>query len=94
MSLNFHVFTIYKKGEYDQNHHGSLVRQGNGTLTCQDGVIYSGNWSNDKMNGQGSYTHPSGMKYEGEFVNGRFEGNGRYEWPDGFNYEGEFKDDK
>lgn len=84
---------IYE-GEYDQNQAGDLVRQGNGTLTCKDGVVYEGNWSDDRMNGQGSYQHPSGMKYEGEFVNGKFEGTGKYTWPDGFCYEGDFKGSK
>lgn len=84
---------IYE-GEFSLADTGSIVRQGFGTFTCQDGIIYSGNWFNDKMNGNGSYIHPSGMKYEGDFVNGKYEGNGKYIWPDGYFYEGEFKDSK
>jgi hypothetical protein len=82
-------------GEFTLNETGSIVRQGFGTFTCQDGVVYSGNWSNDKMNGKGSFIHqPSGMKYEGDFLNGKYEGVGKYIWPDGYYYEGEFKDSK
>lgn len=81
-------------GEFTLNESGSVIRQGYGTFTCQEGVIYCGNWMNDKMNGKGSYIHPSGMKYEGNFVNGRYEGHGKYFWSNGYYYEGEFKDSK
>jgi len=91
---NLKFFICLFKGEYDQNQNGSLVRHGEGVLTCQNGIIYTGNWADDKLNGLGSYQHPSGMKYEGEFVDGKFEGPGKYTWPDGFNYEGEFKASK
>lgn len=84
---------IYE-GEFELLDSGSIVRQGFGTFTCQDGIVYSGCWSNDKMNGKGSYIHPSGMRYEGEFVNGKYEGRGKYMWPDGYYYEGDFKDSK
>ena len=84
---------IYE-GEYDTSVSGSIERSGLGTLTCSDGVVYSGYWRSDKMNGKGSFIHPSGMKYEGEFVDGKFEGAGTYFWPDGFHYEGEFRSSK
>jgi hypothetical protein len=84
---------IYE-GEFEINAAGSLVRQGQGVFTCSDGVIYSGNWSNDKMNGKGYFLHPSGSKYKGNFVDGKFDGSGSYTWPDGSSYEGEFKDSK
>ena len=82
------------EGEYEANSAGSIERTGFGTLTCSEGVVYSGNWRADKMNGKGSFYHPAGMKYEGDFVDGKFEGIGRYVWPDGFYYEGEFRASK
>lgn len=82
-------------GEYEFNNQtGSIERSGFGTVTCKDGVVYSGYWTNDKMNGKGHYYHPSGCKYEGDFENGKFEGVGVYQWPDGSVYEGEFKASK
>ena len=80
------------EGQYELNSAGSVERHGFGTFTSSDGVVYSGNWSGDKMNGMGLYEHsPSGMRYEGQFVDGQFEGRGQYIWPDGYHYEGEFK---
>lgn len=82
------------EGQYELNQSNSIERHGNGTVTCKNGVIYSGTWVNDKLNGKGTYIHPSGCKYEGDFLNGKFDGVGRYEWPDGSHYEGEFKNSK
>jgi hypothetical protein len=84
---------IYE-GEYEVKNLESIQRHGQGTLTTHDGVVYTGTWINDKLNGKGVFIHPSGMKYEGDFVDGRFEGRGSYNWPDGSSYEGEFKASK
>lgn len=84
---------IYE-GEYQISTSGSLIRHGRGVYTCSDGVIYSGEWSGDKLNGKGYYLHPTGSKYKGDFVDGKFDGIGAYTWPDGSSYDGEFKESK
>ena len=81
-------------GDYETNQSESIYRHGNGTFNCKNGVIYTGEWHLDKMNGRGEYIHPSGMTYKGDFVDGKFEGVGVYKWPDGSVYEGEFKNSK
>ena len=53
------------EGEYSQNTDGTPERRGQGTHTTADGVVYRGNWSDDKMNGEGVMEFPSGTKYEG-----------------------------
>ena len=82
------------KGEYAINENGLIERQGKGTHTTNDGIVYTGFWNKDKMNGQGRITFPSGATYEGEFLNNRYHGNGSYTWPNGCTYKGSFEDSK
>lgn len=53
---------IYKKkqpsnfladGEYVEHAPGQTERHGEGTHYSRDGLVYSGKWENDKMNGEG-----------------------------------------
>ncbi|XP_041361339.1 MORN repeat-containing protein 2-like isoform X2 [Gigantopelta aegis] len=82
------------EGEYIQSAGGSLERNGFGTHTTTDGVVYEGDWVSDKMTGRGKLTHPSGAVYEGEFLNNKFNGQGKYVWPNGSFYEGQFVDNR
>ncbi|XP_067664362.1 MORN repeat-containing protein 2-like [Haliotis asinina] len=77
-------------GEYSKTETGALERNGEGTHTTTEGVVYEGQWAGDKMNGQGKLTHPSGSVYIGEFNNNQFHGTGKYIWPNGSFYEGQF----
>nr|XP_034966922.1 MORN repeat-containing protein 2 isoform X1 [Zootoca vivipara] len=69
---------------------GVLERCGHGVHTTPDGIIYQGNWKNDKMNGFGKLEHPSGAVYEGEFFNNMFHGTGTYIFTNGAKYTGQF----
>lgn len=42
-------------GEYVERAPGQIERHGDGTHYSRDGLIYSGKWENDKMNGEGNY---------------------------------------
>lgn len=85
------------EGEYEHQvnaseESASIERSGQGVLKCANGVVYSGSWRHDKLNGPGGlFEHPSGCRYEGEFRDGLFDGTGVYFWPNGSSYEGEFK---
>ena len=74
------------EGSYQLNQSGSIERHGAGVFKTIEGVVYSGDWLQDKMNGKGVFTHPNGCQYEGDFVGGYFEGHGKYTWPDGSFY--------
>ncbi|XP_064597026.1 MORN repeat-containing protein 2-like [Liolophura sinensis] len=73
---------------------GSQERCGTGTNHFVDGIVYEGQWENDKMNGKGKLTHPSGATYEGDFVDNKFNGMGKYSWPNGSYYEGQFVENR
>lgn len=42
---------------------------GDGTYTWNDGRVYNGEWSDDKMHGKGIFTWPDGRIYDGFFEN-------------------------
>lgn len=48
MPLNFPA-----DGEYVEHAPGQIERHGEGTHYSRDGLVYSGKWENDKMNGEG-----------------------------------------
>lgn len=64
---------------------GNQVRNGKGTFTCGPDQ-YSGNWSNDAMDGEGEYFFSSGAIYRGNFTLNLFHGLGEYVFPDGATY--------
>ena len=43
-------------GEYTQLEGGGLQRDGFGSHVTSDGLQYTGNWLDDKMNGKGEHT--------------------------------------
>ena len=81
-------------GEYQLNEEGVIERHGQGTHTTCQGIVYTGSWSNDKMEGKGRISFPSGASYEGEFASNQFNGEGIYTWPDGCFYKGWFEDSR
>lgn len=40
-------------GEYVEHSTGHIERHGDGIHYSMDGMVYSGKWENDKMNGEG-----------------------------------------
>ncbi|KAG8444120.1 hypothetical protein GDO86_009341 [Hymenochirus boettgeri] len=82
------------EGECTRSSLGSLERNGIGVHKGLDGVIYTGSWKNDKMNGTGKLELPSGAAYEGEFTNNMFQGKGIYIFPNGARYIGNFNYNK
>ncbi|XP_067844471.1 MORN repeat-containing protein 2 [Heptranchias perlo] len=81
-------------GECTRSEDGGLERNGFGTHTTPNNIIYTGQWKNDKMNGTGKLEHPSGAIYEGEFKDNMFHGTGTYTWPNGVKYIGSFNENK
>jgi len=70
------------------------VPNGQGTMTCCDGVKYVGGYKDGEKNGQGTETFPDGSGYVGEFRDGKKNGQGTFTWFDGQKDEGEYKDGK
>ena len=53
--LSFGGVCLYTEGEYEERGVGHIVRSGHGTHMSATGTVYSGEWSNDIMNGKGLY---------------------------------------
>ncbi|XP_028676204.1 MORN repeat-containing protein 2-like [Erpetoichthys calabaricus] len=81
-------------GECRKSPEDIIMRSGQGTQTSASGIIYTGQWSNDKMNGTGRLQHPSGATYEGEFGDNMFHGRGTYTFQNGTKYIGDFVENK
>ncbi|XP_048456641.1 MORN repeat-containing protein 2 isoform X1 [Rhincodon typus] len=95
----FNVHVIFPNqdrydGECTRTEGGALERNGFGTHTTHNGIVYTGQWKNDKINGTGRLEHPSGAIYEGEFKDNKFHGTGTYTWPNQFKYIGSFNENK
>ncbi|XP_028917676.1 MORN repeat-containing protein 2 isoform X1 [Ornithorhynchus anatinus] len=82
------------EGNCTRTSNGALERNGEGVHTTQNGIVYVGNWKNDKMNGSGRLEHPSGAVYEGQFKDNKFHGLGTYTFPNGAKYSGNFNENK
>ncbi|XP_066538322.1 MORN repeat-containing protein 2 isoform X2 [Hoplias malabaricus] len=82
------------EGECVRTPNGVVVRQGFGTQISSTGTTYTGEWSDDKMNGSGTLSHPSGAMYEGQFRENMYHGLGKYSFPDGTNYSGTFNNNR
>lgn len=71
---------------------GTSYNAGNGNVTYRwpSGSSYTGQWSNNTMNGYGVYifNNPYCLRYEGNFVNGKFEGYGVLLYKNGSRFEG------
>ena len=69
------------------------VPNGQGTMTCCDGIKYVGGYKDGEKNGQGTETFSNGEKYIGEFKDGKFHGQGTKTWSDGM-YVGKYRNGK
>ena len=93
--LNGFATRVYDDGDMSGTYVGNFVnglRSGNGTMSYNDGRVYTGQWSNDWANGKGTGIWPNGDKYDGEFRDGLFHGYGKLTFSDGTVYEGQYSD--
>lgn len=67
---------------------------GEGTFNFTSGTVYTGQWSNNKMDGLGILNIPSEGTYKGDFVQSQKFGPGVFIWDDGTIYDGEWKNDQ
>lgn len=79
------------EGEYAEHSSGLIERTGQGTHYFNNGKEYTGQWSNDKMNGKGEMKHSCGALYKGDFAENVYHGAGTYTWPNGPSYCGNFE---
>lgn len=70
---------------------GTESKEGQGTLRELHGVVYSGNWKNNKRNGQGKQIYKDGSWYNGSWTNDKMDGYGEYHYSNGDVYKGNFK---
>ncbi len=61
-----------------------------GTYTCPNGKVYTGQWEFGERNGRGNLKYPDGRIYDGEFKSGFRTGKGIMIWPNGRKYAGDF----
>uniref|UniRef100_A0A665WCY8 MORN repeat containing 2 n=1 Tax=Echeneis naucrates TaxID=173247 RepID=A0A665WCY8_ECHNA len=78
------------EGECSRSASGALMRNGVGKHTSANGIIYTGEWLEDRMHGQGTLRYPSGALYEGQFKDNTYHGTGTYTFPNGSSYKGQF----
>ncbi|XP_054480941.1 MORN repeat-containing protein 2 [Anoplopoma fimbria] len=82
------------EGECSRSASGVMKRSGAGKHTSACGIIYIGEWLEDKMHGRGTLQHPSGALYEGELKDNMYHGTGTYTFPDGSTYKGHFHNNR
>ncbi|XP_012873350.1 PREDICTED: MORN repeat-containing protein 2 [Dipodomys ordii] len=95
----FKICFIFPNGDkYDgdctRTSTGIYERNGIGIHTTPNGIVYTGNWQDDKMNGFGKLEHFSGAVYEGQFKDNMFHGLGTYTFPTGAKYTGNFNENR
>ncbi|XP_068163413.1 MORN repeat-containing protein 2 isoform X1 [Antennarius striatus] len=78
------------EGECSRSASGVVMRSGAGKHTSANGVVYTGEWKKDKMQGRGTLQHPSGALYKGAFKDNMYHGTGTYTFTDGSTYRGHF----
>ncbi|XP_008160443.2 MORN repeat-containing protein 2 [Eptesicus fuscus] len=81
-------------GDCTRTHFGIVERNGIGIHTTPNGIVYTGSWKDDKMNGFGRLEHFSGAVYEGYFKDNMFHGLGTYTFPSGAKYTGNFNENR
>ncbi|XP_055478172.1 MORN repeat-containing protein 2 [Psammomys obesus] len=81
-------------GDCTRTQSGSYERNGMGIHTTPNGIVYTGSWKDDKMNGFGRLEHFSGAVYEGQFKDNMFHGLGTYTFPSGAKYTGNFNENR
>lgn len=86
-----HYFTsgnVYD-GNFDKG-----MRNGMGTIKCNDGGTFRGFFKDGKIHGRGIFRYSNGDIYQGQFQGGRKHGKGVFQWANGNIYKGIFRDDK
>ena len=81
----------------DSHYEGNYLngkKNGQGKYTWDNGSVYEGVWTDDKLTGIGVLYTVSDGRYEGYFVDGKKSGYGKYFFPNGDLYEGNWEDDK
>ncbi|XP_037004935.2 MORN repeat-containing protein 2 [Artibeus jamaicensis] len=81
-------------GDCTRTPSGIFERNGIGIHTTPNGIVYTGSWKDDKMNGFGRLQHFSGAAYEGHFKDNMFHGLGTYTFPNGAKYTGNFNENR
>lgn len=69
------------------------MRNGEGTLVFNNGVIYTGQWREGLREGYGTLKYPNGQSYEGYWEKGKKQGFGVLRFASGNYYEGNFDND-
>ncbi|XP_005893827.2 MORN repeat-containing protein 2 [Bos mutus] len=82
------------EGDCIRTSSGVIERNGIGIHTTPNGIVYTGSWKDDKMNGFGRLEHFSGAIYEGHFKDNMFHGLGTYTFPNGAKYTGNFNENR
>lgn len=68
------------------------LKRGSGTVTYEDGSVYTGQLKAGEPSGTGTMVYADGSKYVGKWKNGVTNGQGRFEDANGTVMDGEFKD--
>ena len=84
----------FKSGDiYKGSWNTSGQRDGFGLNISQNGIIYKGFWTNDKIDKYGLILFNDKSFYLGEIKQGKFEGNGEMNIMDKYKYSGNFNND-
>ena len=70
----------------------ALKKEKSGTITFEDGSVYTGQLKKGEPNGQGTLIYSDTSTYTGQFKNGKPQGTGRFEDADGTVFDGQFDD--
>ena len=74
------------KGTYFEGFFTKGLKGPSGTYRFGDGIVYQGEFLNDKLHGKGKMIQPQKMVYEGDWNNNEMHGEGLYIWEDGRRY--------
>lgn len=70
----------------------ALKKEKTGTITFEDGSVYTGQLKKGEPNGQGTLIYSDTSTYTGQFKDGKPHGTGRFEDADGTVFDGQFDD--
>ena len=70
----------------------ALRKEKSGTITFEDGSVYTGQLKKGEPNGQGTLIYSDTSTYTGQFKDGKPQGTGRFEDADGTVFDGQFDD--
>merc|ERR1719453_957578 len=94
---DFAVFSKAPKstwlGWLGSSEHPPRIKHGFGKCTWSGGIVYEGQWDNNKRHGQGVFSRP-GVKYEGQFMDDKKHGVGTSTDRSGASITGVWKNDE